>query len=191
MTDPAFQASLDWSHDSGFYLGTWASNVDFGEGDPADIELDVYGGYAAEYESGWGWTAGLAHYTYVGAPSDYDYTEVTAGVTFPVGTTVQAWGSDDDALGGAAWRVKAKHSFDLGNDYSLDLEAARVNYSNEFFTDYNHGQIGVSKTFGNVTAYAGYSKTSLDRFEAATANGDGLADGRFLFTLSTTVNWLN
>ena len=27
--DPALQASLDWSSESGFYLGAWVSNVDF------------------------------------------------------------------------------------------------------------------------------------------------------------------
>src|SRR3954453_1779900 len=39
--DPALQASLDYAHDSGWYAGAWASNVDFGTSDP-DLELDVY-----------------------------------------------------------------------------------------------------------------------------------------------------
>ena len=43
---PALQGSLDWSHDSGVYLGTWASNVDFAD---ADVEVDLYGGYAFDY----------------------------------------------------------------------------------------------------------------------------------------------
>lgn len=191
QNDPAFQASLDWAHDSGFYLGTWASNVDFGAGDPANVEIDVYGGFAKEYESGWGWTAGFAHYTYTGAPSSYDYTELTAGVTFPGGTSLQAWASDDDALDGSAWRVKAKHSIDLGDDWSLDFEATRTNYSSPFFTDFTHGQLGVSKAFGNFAAYLGYSTTTLDRNDAAADNGKALAGGRVLFTLSATVDWLN
>ena len=28
--DPALQASLDYAHDSGWYVGAWASNIDFG-----------------------------------------------------------------------------------------------------------------------------------------------------------------
>ena len=45
---PAVQGGLDYAHDSGFYVGTWASNVDFdGENDP-QYELDLYGGYGGE-----------------------------------------------------------------------------------------------------------------------------------------------
>ena len=40
--NPAVQGGFDWSHDSGFYLGTWGSNVDFA----GSLELDYYGGYA-------------------------------------------------------------------------------------------------------------------------------------------------
>ena len=29
--DPALQGSIDYAHDSGFYAGAWASNVDFGD----------------------------------------------------------------------------------------------------------------------------------------------------------------
>lgn len=182
QNDPALQASLDWSHDSGFFLGTWASNVDFGPGDPADIEIDFYGGYAAEYESGWGWTAGFARYTYAGAPSSYDYTEWTAGITFPTTTTLQLWVADDEALGGDAWRLKAKHSVALPNDFSLDLEATRTEYDNPTRNDFTHGLVGVSREFGAFKAYLGYSDTNQRDNE--------LADGRLLFTLSTSVDWL-
>jgi len=41
---PAVQGGFDATFgDSGFYLGTWASNINFGGG--SDLELDVYGGY--------------------------------------------------------------------------------------------------------------------------------------------------
>ena len=32
--DPAIQGSVDLATDPGFYAGVWASNVDFGPGDP-------------------------------------------------------------------------------------------------------------------------------------------------------------
>lgn len=44
-TDIALQGSLDWAHDSGFFLGAWASNVDFsspGADFKEDIEVDLY-----------------------------------------------------------------------------------------------------------------------------------------------------
>ncbi|MGS0730349.1 TorF family putative porin, partial [Shewanella sp. 0m-11] len=40
----AVQGGIDYSHDSGFYAGTWASNVDFG--DETSYEVDFYAGFA-------------------------------------------------------------------------------------------------------------------------------------------------
>ena len=39
----AVQGGIDWTHDNGAFVGLWASNVDYGDG---DIEQDIYGGYA-------------------------------------------------------------------------------------------------------------------------------------------------
>lgn len=178
--NPVLQLSVDWSHDSGFFLGTWASNVDFGD-DPTEAEVDYYGGYNASYESGWGWTAGVFHYSYIQGPSSFDYTEGSVGVTFPGGTKLQYWGTDDEALGGSAGRLKAKHSFALPDDYSLDLEATRTEYSDSGFKDYTHAQVGVSKAFESFTAYLGYVTTDRD-----VGPND---EGRFLFSISTTLTW--
>lgn len=42
---PAIQGGFDATFgDTGFYAGTWASNINFGTGG-ANLELDVYGGY--------------------------------------------------------------------------------------------------------------------------------------------------
>lgn len=178
--DGAFQASLDWSGDSGFYLGTWFSNVDFGEGDPADSEVDYYGGYGWEAEGGWEFAAGFARYTYNGA-SSYNYTELTSSVTFPFGTKVLAYFADDDVLGGSAYRVKGKHSFALPADFSLDLEATHTNYSSSSpLVDFNHAQVGVSRAFGPVTAYLGYSDTD--------DSDDVTREGTVLFTLAATAD---
>ncbi|GIX35867.1 MAG: hypothetical protein KatS3mg126_1646 [Lysobacteraceae bacterium] len=177
--NPALQASFDFAAENGFYAGIWGSNVDFGDGDPADIEVDLYAGFARTLESGWGWDFGVLRYTYTGAPSSYDYTEYMAAVTFPFGTTAKLYLADDDALGGNANRFKLLHSFALAEGWSLDLEATRTSYSNGAFEDFTHGQIGVSHSLGAFDAYLGYSDTSRD---------DPLADGRLLFTLSTSLD---
>ncbi|MES2370561.1 MAG: TorF family putative porin [Pseudomonadota bacterium] len=47
--DPAIQGGFDYSHSSGFYLGTWGSNVSWLTGfqnyTSGSMELDLYGGY--------------------------------------------------------------------------------------------------------------------------------------------------
>ncbi|CBL45009.1 Conserved hypothetical protein [gamma proteobacterium HdN1] len=42
---PAIQGGLDLTHASGFYVGTWFSNVDFPLAPQAHTEQDVYAGY--------------------------------------------------------------------------------------------------------------------------------------------------
>ncbi len=78
--NPAIQGGFDYSigltEMFGLYAGIWASNVDFQDGDQAQVEIDYYGGVTAEYE-GIGIDVGLIYYTYPGASSglNYDYVE--------------------------------------------------------------------------------------------------------------------
>lgn len=58
---PALQGGADYAHSSGFYAGTWFSNIDknfTGHGDGFSggnkIEIDIYGGYAHTFENGFG-----------------------------------------------------------------------------------------------------------------------------------------
>ncbi len=59
---PALQGGIDWAHSSGFYLGTWLSNLDpyaFGANDTTGargnhLENDFYGGYAHTFDNGFG-----------------------------------------------------------------------------------------------------------------------------------------
>lgn len=43
---PAVQGGFDIAHSSGFYAGVWGSNVDTDSVPNANVEIDVYGGYA-------------------------------------------------------------------------------------------------------------------------------------------------
>jgi uncharacterized protein (TIGR02001 family) len=58
---PAIQGGVDWAHSSGFYLGTWWSNIDpyynggtRGGAKGNHLETDWYGGYAHTFENGLG-----------------------------------------------------------------------------------------------------------------------------------------
>ena len=37
--DPALQGSIDWASESGFYVGAWGSNIDYGPGVDGDHAL--------------------------------------------------------------------------------------------------------------------------------------------------------
>ncbi|MGB5602490.1 MAG: TorF family putative porin [Gammaproteobacteria bacterium] len=56
----AGQGGVDWGHSSGFYAGTWLSNVDFsGLGD--GYEMDLYAGFGGEV-GGFGYDLGVLTY---------------------------------------------------------------------------------------------------------------------------------
>ncbi len=104
--DIAVQGGIDVSHDSGFYIGTWASSIEdsatFGH-----TELDLYGGWSGEVISGLSLDVGLLYYVYPngegGAAGPSDYFEPYASVTGAVGpvevTSGIAWAPSQSSLG--------------------------------------------------------------------------------------------
>lgn len=75
---PAVQGGIDYAHPSGFYVGTWASNVAWvkenGLKDDNRLEIDLYGGYKGE-AGPIAYDLGLIRYHYPG--------RLTAGKTTP------------------------------------------------------------------------------------------------------------
>ena len=77
--EPAISGGFDIAGDSGLYFGTWASNVEFGDG--AALELDWYAGYANELENGFSYDIGYLAYTYPGEDS-LDFEEIYVGLGY-------------------------------------------------------------------------------------------------------------
>ncbi len=100
----AIQGGFDWSHESGFYVGTWASNISDFNG--ASIESDFYGGYAGEV-NGISFDIGGLLYSYPGG-TNTDYFEL--------------YGSTGIDLGFASVTVGANYAFsndNLGNQDNI------------------------------------------------------------------------
>ena len=92
---PAIQGGLDLSAGS-FYLGTWASNINFGTGG-ANLELDVYGGY--KFAAGpVAFDVGIIGYLYPGAADDGAELDYWEGYVKPSIAL-----SDSFTLGGAIY----------------------------------------------------------------------------------------
>lgn len=76
--DPALQASIDYADNkSGWYVGAWGSNVNFGN---ADLELDMYTGFTGKTDAGLGWDAGFIYYTY--DESRYNFPEIYSAFSY-------------------------------------------------------------------------------------------------------------
>lgn len=103
--DPAIQGGIDVVHESGFYVGTWASST---KTTPAygELEIDVYGGWTGAVAEGVTLDVGLLYYMWPngnvpGAATDYFEPYASVATTIgPVGATVGvAYGWDQAALG--------------------------------------------------------------------------------------------
>jgi uncharacterized protein (TIGR02001 family) len=72
----AVQGGLTVSHESGLYVGTWASNLSgWGTFGGANMELDLIGGYKAKLSDHLGLDVGLTWYMYPGGADDTDFAE--------------------------------------------------------------------------------------------------------------------
>lgn len=107
LTDGEFavQGGFDIAHESGFYVGTWASNLDETTVGYGSAELDVYGGWGGGLAEGLSADIGVIAYLYPDAgPGDFDYVEFYGSLTFGLGpaelTGGVAYAPDQDSLGG-------------------------------------------------------------------------------------------
>ena len=91
--DPAVQASLDFATESGWYIGAWASNVDFGDDVDIDYEVDLYTGFSGGDEEGLGWDVGLVYYAYPDE-SDVNYPEIYGKLSYNVFSGALCYSND-------------------------------------------------------------------------------------------------
>lgn len=155
----------------GFYLGAWASSVDFSDG--TDAEIDLYGGYRTQV-SGYDLDFGVAGYGYVSAPdgADYNYVEFMAQVSRPVGPAVLGVatyyspdfsGADKEAAYvelNAAYEVTEKWSFsaavghqwlDVSGDYATWNLGATYGLSDNLALDVRYHDLDSSQNEKQVT----------------------------------------
>ena len=90
--EPAISGGFDIAGENGMYFGTWASNVEFGDG--AALELDWYAGYAGETEGGVSYDIGYLAYTYPGEDS-LDFEEIYLGLGYSYFGVTFSSGQDD------------------------------------------------------------------------------------------------
>jgi uncharacterized protein (TIGR02001 family) len=189
--DPALQASLDYAHDSGWYVGGWASNVDFGISEP-DYEVDVYTGYTFGAEGGPLFDVGAVYYAYP-QEGDFDYLEAYGSVAIDW-FKAKLWYSPDfggDSTSGdtAAWYIEGNATIPLPADFSVLLHAgySTGDYWDDIYTDdLIDYSAGVGYTFGKFSLALKYVDTDSD----VTVETDAFNnEGRVVFTVATTFPW--
>ncbi len=191
QTDNQFAISggFDWSHASGIYLGTWASNVNFGTAPDPSTEIDLYAGYSGKVGD-IGYDLGFLHYDYPGA-SELDTNEVYVGASYSYFSAKLSY-SNDLAFVSPTKSDSATY-LDLGAEYEVMdnvTVSAHVGWSNgdafktasgnkvDGYVDY---KLGVSTSFKGVDLALDYIDSDSD---AETLFGTSLTDSRVMFTIS-------
>ena len=207
--DPAVQASLDYAHASGAYVGAWASNIDFGtnKNSPANptVETDFYGGFKKSYDSGVGFDVGAVYYTYhLDGGKDFNYWEGYAGGSYKWASAKLFYSpkfggnAAEDFLGKniSAFYISTDAAYPLPKNFSI---IAHAGYS---FGDYwdklkdiDAGQpyfdwaVGVGVTTGYFSWAAKYidgsdlKQSDIPKVDVFTSRS------KYVLTVSTTFPW--
>ncbi|MBC7161880.1 MAG: hypothetical protein H5U26_07220 [Immundisolibacter sp.] len=200
---PAIQGGLDYAHSSGAYAGVWASNVDFNDGDEAQIEIDMYAGMTGKIDD-LGWKFGGVYYNYPGVADSsglkYDYWEFGPTLTYPIGPATASllvlWSPNFynetgkglySELGLSAPIGPAEPGgpfgqFNLGGTFGhQDIER-----NAKFGTpDYNNWSVYASTTVAGVGLKLAYTDTELSKSECFGGGSFGdWCGGRAVFSVS-------
>jgi len=112
---PAIQGGFDYSHESGFYVGNWNSNISEGAGFPAgNIEMDLYGGFKKTWGD-WGLDVGMIYYAYPGTDAN-----AATGTTFtnPRNGSVHTGSvSNTEFYIGGSWKWLSLKYYQAVSDY--------------------------------------------------------------------------
>ncbi|GGA63793.1 hypothetical protein GCM10011369_01470 [Neiella marina] len=146
----AVQGGIDYAHASGVYVGTWASNVDFG--DDASYELDFYAGYAGEVGD-FAYDIGYIYYAYpdsseVDSDNEYDFGEVYGSVSYSFLTVGASYGVNSDDGGEVyedALYLSADAAFEVAEGLELGLHVGSFSFDDDAGEDYIDYGFSVSK----------------------------------------------
>ena len=211
--DPAVQGGFDFTHSSGFYVGTWLSNISWLTDSSAatgytsaSLEWDFYGGYRGTFgTSDFGYDVGLLQYYY---PGTHSTSVAPASVK---ADTLEAYGL-------VSWKwLSAKYSYSLDNKtfgvsdsrgtWYLDLSAnypitdkltlvahygkqkydgTTAGVSNDSFASYEDYKLGLSYALPKDFTVGGYytNTTMSSQQEAFYTNlSDNRNTGKETFTV--------
>ncbi len=204
---PAVQGGIDFAHKSGFYLGTWASNVKwvkaFNGASQGGLEWDVYGGFKKEIAKALTVDVGAIAYKYpgndsgaantlgAGAWSNVNTNEWYGAITYNI-VTLKYNRSTGDFLGNIDSKgsnyIDLSAGYDLGDGMLLtphigrQVVAGTTNTRPLGLANYTDYALTLAKDFGNgFVLSAAVTGTSASKQNGAGFYNDyPQLDGKFI-----------
>ncbi|HZV98095.1 MAG TPA: TorF family putative porin [Methylophilaceae bacterium] len=191
---PALQGGVDYTHSSGFYLGTWGSNIswlqDFNFYKESSLEIDVYGGYKNTIgETGITYDVGLLQYIY---PGNKLTGVPNANTTEVYGALGWKWitGKYSHALTNAFGNIDSKDSFyaelnaavplwESGFTVIAHVGKQKIEGQADIAT-YSDWKLGLTKSWTNGINVGGYyTDTDADKSYYTPAGGEYIGKEQF------------
>jgi uncharacterized protein (TIGR02001 family) len=211
-TDPALQGGLDYTHSSGFYAGTWGSNIswlrDFGAySGGGSLEWDFYGGYKGTFgKSDFGYDVGLLYYYYPGTVTPgavkADTLELYGALSWKFLSAKYSYSLDNKTFGVAnsdgTWYLDLSVNYPVTDKFSLQAHygiqefngSTPAGVSNDSFASYKDWKLGATYALPqNFTIGAFYTDTDMDATQTAfytTPAGRFLGKDKFTVFISKT-----
>lgn len=173
----ALQGGFDYSHESGLYVGTWASNVSWIDNlsdgrSQNSLEWDFYGGYKGT-AGPIGYDVGLLQYYYPGSDINVDGVpspntlEAYLGLsweflTFKYSYTLSNLFGFVDSKGSQYYDLSA--SYDVWNGFIVGAHVGRQSVANNSRYSYNDWKIGVTKEVLGLNVGLSYVDTDTDKY---------------------------
>ncbi len=182
--NPAVQGGFDFAHNSGVYLGTWGSSINFG----GNVETDFYAGWSGEVggDAKVGLDAGviLYHYPSAKGSSNFDFWEgyvaLSKDLGFAAASAKVSYSPDYTVSSGDSVYVEAGLDIPAGKYFTINLHAGHQWVDNNTlfgFDDYSDYLVGVSFGLAGFSAQIAYIGTDLPSAQVAD-------DGRLMASIS-------
>lgn len=152
---PAVQGGFDYADKSGFYVGAWASSIQWikDAGGDASVEVDLYGGYKGAVGDV-AYDVGFLHYEFPNnkLAVSANTSEIYGAATF--GPATLKYSHAISNLFGFAnsknsYYLDLSGTFDLGNGFSLVPHVGYQSVKNHAFATYTDYALTVGKDLGN------------------------------------------
>ncbi|MDQ3040193.1 MAG: TorF family putative porin [Pseudomonadota bacterium] len=201
---PALQAGIEYAADSGFYAGSWGSNISWLSDlsttlapISSSLELDLYGGYRGKFSDAVSYDVGALYYWYPGDfPSGFnsaDTLEVYAGLTvaasekvslgakyFHAATDLFGYADSD---GSGYLDLTANVALDDG--WAIGAHAGKQWIDGNDAFEYTDWKLGVTKSFeSGFSVGLAYSDTDADTALYTNAFGNRIAGSALVLSVA-------
>lgn len=193
---PAIQGGFTLTHEKGFYIGNWNSSISWlGDADPgisAPVEMDFFAGYAVALGEQAHLDVGGLQYFYPGSyPAGYTRPYTTEGyVALTYGAVQLKYSHTLSNLFGIP-QSKNSQYYELnaklpltGLGMELNAHVGRQHVHGFSAASYTDWALGLSKSWGTLTATLQYVDTNADR--EVYVNSRGRYTGRAAVILSVS-----